>query len=59
VGLSTSAVRGDGIENLLEATARRLVPDAPRSGAAVPFTAEQVAMVYRLAGEVDKLDTMR
>ena len=54
-GLSTSALRGDGVDNLLQSIARRLVPSPPPPGAAVPFTAEQAAMVYRLAGEVDRL----
>ena len=54
-GLMTSALRGDGVENLLEAIARRLVPDPPPAGAAVPFTAEQMETVYRLADEIDRL----
>ena len=44
-GLRTSALRGDGIEDLLAAIARRLVPDPPPPGAAVPFTAEQIEAV--------------
>ena len=41
-GLSTSALTGWGIGELVGAIARRLVPDPPPPGAAVPFTADQV-----------------
>ena len=41
-GLLTSAVRGDGVEKLLAAVSKRLVPIPPPAGAAVPFTAAQV-----------------
>lgn len=41
-GLSTSATRGDGIDALAAAIARRLAPEAPPPGAAVPFTQAQV-----------------
>src|SRR5690606_1851021 len=37
-----SAGRGDGLDALLGAIARRLVPDPPPSGVAVPFRADQV-----------------
>jgi len=49
-GLSTSALRGDGIESLLATIARRLVPDPPPPGAAVPITAGQVEAVRQLLG---------
>ncbi|HJQ78617.1 MAG TPA: GTPase, partial [Lacipirellulaceae bacterium] len=39
----TSAVTGQGIEDLIAAIAEALVPRAPAPGAAVPFTAEQLA----------------
>jgi tRNA modification GTPase len=52
--LFTSALRGEGIENLLNAIARRLAPNPPPPGTAVPFTTEQVEMVDRLAGEVNQ-----
>ena len=52
VGIRTSTVRGDGVGDLLEAIAGRLVPDAPPPGAAVPFTDEQGAAVRRLAIEL-------
>lgn len=48
-GLSTSATTGTGIESLVRAIAARLVPDPPERGAAVPFTAEQIQQVARLA----------
>lgn len=41
-GLSTSALTGLGIEELVLAIAGRLVPDPPRPGAAVPFTSDQI-----------------
>ena len=46
-GLSTSALGGEGIDVLLETIGRRLVPDPPPPGAAVPFSSEQVEMVQR------------
>lgn len=42
-GLSTSALTGRGIEELVLAIAGRLVPDPPTPGAAVPFTADQIS----------------
>ncbi|MEN6450220.1 MAG: GTPase [Thermoguttaceae bacterium] len=51
-GLMTSAARGDGIEMLLETIARRLVPDPPAAGAAVPFTTEQTEAIRALAQRV-------
>jgi tRNA modification GTPase len=47
-GLSVSALRGDGIEELLEKMAHRLVSAPPPPGAAVPLTAEQVEMIRRI-----------
>lgn len=47
-GLSISALYGNGIPELLAAISRRLVPDPPPPGAAVPFTDEQVAAVRQL-----------
>ncbi|NUQ62577.1 MAG: 50S ribosome-binding GTPase [Pirellulales bacterium] len=41
-GLRTSAIRGDGIDELVAAIAHRLVPDPPSADAAVPFTASHV-----------------
>ncbi len=48
-GLAVSASRGDGIEALLEAIGRRLVPAPPPPGAAVPFTAQQVEAIQALS----------
>jgi tRNA modification GTPase len=47
-GLSISATAGEGIDLLLETIGRRLVPDPPMPGAAVPFSSEQVEMIRRL-----------
>jgi tRNA modification GTPase len=51
-GLEISALQGTGIDAVLEAIARRLASDPPPRGAAVPFTAEQVETVRRLAVEL-------
>jgi tRNA modification GTPase len=48
-GISTSALQGDGVGGLLDAIARRLAPDPPPAGAAVPFTAGQVETLEKLA----------
>ena len=45
--LAISAERGDGIEDLIAATARRLVPEPPPPGAGVPFRAAQVRRLTR------------
>ena len=42
VGIWTSAVTGEGVEDLLHAIASRLVPQPPLPGQAVPFTQRQV-----------------
>jgi tRNA modification GTPase len=47
-GILTCAPRGEGIEALLESISKRLVPDPPPPGAAVPFSNQQVEMVRRL-----------
>ncbi len=41
-GLATSATTGQGIERLVAAISERLVPESPRSDAAIPFTTEQI-----------------
>jgi tRNA modification GTPase len=45
-----SALTGDGIPGLVGAIARRLVPDPPPPGAAVPYTPELAAAVEAAAG---------
>jgi len=40
-GQTVSALSGQGLDGLVETIARRLVPEIPPSGTAVPFTAEQ------------------
>ncbi len=43
--LSTSALRGEGIAELVRAVVGRLVPEPPPPGAAIPFTEAQVAQL--------------
>ncbi len=50
-GLAVSALRQEGIEELLRTVAGRMVPQAPPPGAAVPFTPEQVEEISRLGDE--------
>jgi tRNA modification GTPase len=47
-GLFASALKGEGIDAVLEAISRRLVPAPPSPGAAVPFSEGQVETVLRL-----------
>jgi tRNA modification GTPase len=48
-GLAVSALKQEGIEDLLRAVADRLVPQAPPAGAAVPFTPQQIDEIARAA----------
>lgn len=48
-GLLTSALCGQGVEELLGQIAGRLVPDPPRRGAAVPFTEDQIGQLESAA----------
>jgi tRNA modification GTPase len=50
-GLSISALSGQGVEQLTAALARRLVPEPPPPGAAVPFTDAQIAHLEGLLRE--------
>jgi tRNA modification GTPase len=43
--IATSAVTGEGLNDLLEAIRRMLVPLIPPSGTAIPFTKEQVSAI--------------
>ncbi|MDY0168302.1 MAG: GTPase [Thermoguttaceae bacterium] len=47
--LETSALRGEGLAELLDAIAHRLVPAPPPPGAAVPFVEEQCTRLRTLA----------
>jgi tRNA modification GTPase len=49
--VTVSALRGDGIEELLRTISARLVPDPPQPGEPVPFTDQQVAEIAKLIGE--------
>ncbi len=55
-GLSTSALEGEGIDELIRAIADRLVPDPPAPGAAVPFTADQIDALEAAARAVARRD---
>jgi len=52
-GIATSVVTRAGLDELERAIARRLVPQEPAAGAAVPFDAEQVALLERLLAAID------
>ncbi len=57
--IETCATTGQGLDELLAAIARRLVPEVPPAGAAVPVTDEQVerlsvARGLLAAGEVNQ-----
>jgi tRNA modification GTPase len=54
-GMPTSALRAEGISGLLDAIAGRLVPNAPPSGAAVPFTDEQIEMVRSFVRNIGRV----
>jgi hypothetical protein len=43
-----SALTGANVQTLLEEISRRLVPDIPPAGAAVPFTQRQVDEIRRM-----------
>ena len=47
IGLSTSALCGEGIDILLAAIGRRLLPDPPPPGRRCRFVSEQVEMLRR------------
>lgn len=51
-GLETSALQGWGVGELLLAIVRRLVPDSPPPGAAVPFTDDQCGLLQTLVAEL-------
>jgi tRNA modification GTPase len=55
-GIAVSALRGDGLEALMAAIGRRLVPRAPEPGQALPFTrgqAETLAAARRSLVDAD------
>jgi tRNA modification GTPase len=52
-GLYTSALGGEGIDELIIKIANRLVPIPPPPGAAVPFTLEQINKVRNFSSVLD------
>ena len=57
VGVLTSALSGQGIDQLAEQMTRWLVPTTPPRGAAVPFTAEQIEAVNDARRALARNDT--
>lgn len=55
-GVRTSALRGEGVEQLLRVIAKRLVPNAPPVGAAMPFTEDQAELLRRASEGVAEGD---
>jgi len=56
-GLLTSALTGEGVERLARAIARRLVPDPPPLGAAVPFADDQRAVLDDALAAISRGDS--
>jgi len=54
----TSALTGEGIERLVAAIGRRLVPTPPAAGEAVPFTAEQIDRLTEARTAAERRDAM-
>ena len=55
-GLLTSTLSGAGLPQLVDEIVRRLVPEAPAAGQAVPFTAEQVDALRQIRRLLDAGD---
>ncbi|MBN8628975.1 MAG: 50S ribosome-binding GTPase [Planctomycetes bacterium] len=55
-GLEISALRGEGIDELIAAIVERLVSEVPPSGAAVPFTGRQLTILGDAAAHADQRD---
>ena len=55
-GIAVSALTGEGLAELLEAIAGRLVPLPPPAGAAVPFTQRQVRLLAKSLAAVEQGD---
>lgn len=53
-GLSTSAIDGTGLPELLAAVAERLVPDRPLPGEAIPWTARQIGRLKAARAALEK-----
>jgi tRNA modification GTPase len=54
--LLTSAVTGQGVADLVRAIGRRLVPDPPTQGSAVPFQRDQVQTLTAVLATLDRND---
>jgi tRNA modification GTPase len=55
-GIAISAKTGTGIDELLAAVSRAIVPQPPLPGAAVPFTNEQVAAIHTANAHLSRGD---
>jgi 50S ribosomal subunit-associated GTPase HflX len=52
--IATSALTGEGIDQLRALIVKRLVPDSPEPGAAVPLNARQTRWLKRLASSANR-----
>ena len=50
--VTVSAERGDGLDELVEAISKRLVPDPPRPREAVPFRRDQLEILEKVCAEL-------
>ena len=55
-GLLTSALYGDGVPGLAQAICKRLVPDPPEPGQAVPFAVAQIDWIDRVDSALTRGD---
>jgi tRNA modification GTPase len=55
--ITTSAVTGEGIADLVAAVGRALVPSAPAPGSAVPFTSDQIEALDAAHAAVERRDS--
>lgn len=55
-GLATSALTGEGSDQLINTIGRRLVADPPEQSAAVPFTQRQIGLLSKALAAAEKGD---